>query len=193
MLPATDQRDASPGSFDWLTEELSAEAPLIKDEQLRTRVFEWLREVAKLPGGDMLDIVDQQLTEIRQKPDDDQGLGEFAMRRVEGDGEANFPDSCKGCEHYGTRCPVFVDPLEQQRRDQLQTEYADANTSEKRRAYRRYGETVGCHQITGALADYTETYQELRTEGLNLLEEVQQQKGFAVESEQPDTEAEGGP
>lgn len=166
MLSQTHQRDASPGNFDWLTEELSAEAPLIKDSALRTRVFEWLRQVAKLPGGDMLDIVDQQLTEIRQKPDDDEVLGEFAMRRVEGRrGEENFPDSCEVCDYYGTRCPVFVDPLKQDRREQLQAGYSDADTSGKRRAYRRYGGTVRCHQITGALAGYTEIYQEPERRG----------------------------
>lgn len=197
MQPTTNEQQHRPGSLTWLSAELSAEAPFIDDASLRQRVFDWLREVAELPGGDMLDVVDHHLTQLRQQPGDEPGLGEFAMRRVDGDGEANFPDSCAGCEHYGTRCPVFIDPLEQDRREQVQAEYADADAAAKRRAYRRYAETVGCHQITGVLAEHTETYQRLQREGLDLLEQIQDAKGFTSDSGESNRQAasptEGGP
>lgn len=178
METTPDQRQYRPDSLSWLSGELRDEVPFVDGPELKAQIFDWLRDVGELPGGDVLEIVDHHLTQVRQKPDDVQGLGEFAMRRVDGGGEENFPDGCKGCEHYGTRCPVFVDPLEQDRREQLQKEYADADTSAKRRAYRRYGETVGCHQITGALADHVESYQQLQERGLDLMEATDTAIGF---------------
>jgi|GEM_PF-680897 hypothetical protein len=179
MQHATDQRQYRPDSLAWLSGELRDEVQFVDDRDLKGRIYQWLRDVSELPGGDVLDIVDHHLTTVRQQTGEDaEGMGEFAMRRIGGDGTENFPTSCEGCEHYGTRCPVFVDPLESDRREQLQDEHADSDTSEKRRAYRRYAEAVGCHQITGALADHVEQYQELQQRGMSLLEESDTVLGF---------------
>jgi len=184
MQPNTDQRQYRPDSISWLSAELREEVQFVDDPDLKGRIYQWLRDVSELPGGDVLDIVDHHLSTVREKPDDEEGMGEFAMRRVDGDGTANFPDSCEGCPHYGTRCPVFVDPVERRRREQLQLEHTDADTSNKRRAYRRYAEEVGCHQITGALSDHVEQYQELQERGLDLLEESDVTIGFTGEADE---------
>jgi len=184
MQPTTDQRQYRPDSISWLSAELREEVQFVDDPGLKGRIYQWLRDVSELPGGDVLDIVDHHLSTVRKKPDDEAGMGEFAMRRVDGDSTGNFPDSCEGCPHYGTRCPVFVDPVERRRREQLQLEHADADTSDKRRAYRRYAEEVGCHQITSALSDHVEQYQELQERGLNLLEESDVTIGFTGETDE---------
>jgi len=56
------------------------------------------------------------------------------------------------------------------------------DTSEKRRAYRRYAEDVGCHQITAALSEHVEQYQALQERGLDLLEESDTAIGFTDET-----------
>ncbi len=182
MQSTTDQRQYRPDSIDWLSAELREEVQFVDDHDLKGRIYQWLRDIANLPGGDVLDIVDHQLTTVRQQNGETEGMGEYPMRRVDGDGAGNFPDSCAGCPHYGTRCPVFVDPTERLRREQLQDEYADADTSEKRRAYRRYAEEVQCHQITSALSDHVEQYQALQQRGMDLLEASDTTLGFTDEA-----------
>ena len=182
MQPTTDQRQYRPDSISWLSAELRDEVRFVDDAEVKSRIYQWLRDVADLPGGDVLDIVDHNLSDVREKPGEAEGMGEFAMRRLDGDGTENFPDSCQGCEHYGTRCPVFVDPVERRQREQLQAEHADSDTSEKRRAYRRYAEDVGCHQITAALSDHVDQYEQLQKRGLDLLEESDTTIGFTDET-----------
>jgi len=184
MQPTTDQRQYRPDSISWLSAELRDEVRFVDDPEVKGRIYQWLRDVADLPGGDVLDIVDHNLSDVREKPGDAEGMGEFAMRRLDGDGSENFPDSCQGCEHHGTRCPVFVDPVERRQREQLQAEHADSDTSEKRRAYRRYAEDVGCHQITQALSEHVDRYQELQERGLELLEESDTTIGFTDETDE---------
>lgn len=178
MRDEPDQRQYRPDSLSWLSAELREIVQFVDDPELKSEIYQWLRDVAQRPGGDVFEIVDHTLTDVRQREGETQGLGEFEMRRLDGDGEENFPDSCKGCEHYGTRCPVFIDPVERLRRKQLQTEHAESDTSEKRRAYRRYAEDIGCHQITSALADNVEQFEELQQRGLDLLEESDTSLGF---------------
>lgn len=184
MQSTPDQRQYRPDSISWLSAELRDEVQFVDDRDLKARIYQWLRDVSTLPGGDVLEVVDHNLSSVRKKEGDAEGMGEFAMRRLDGDGSENFPDACEGCDHYGTRCPVFVDPVERLRRKQLQTEHADSDTSEKRRAYRRYAEEVGCHQITKALTDYVEEYQTLQQRGLNLLEESDTTLGFTGEADE---------
>lgn len=160
------------GSIGWLQEELAAEVRFVDDPDLTKRIYDWLRDVHDLPGGDMVSIVDHHLTEARRIDDEDaEGMAEYPMRRLDGDGSDDFPDSCKGCDHYGTRCPVFIDPVERKRREELETEYAESDISQTQRAYRRYAESVGCHQIVSALRDHAEDYQDLWTTGMDLYEE----------------------
>ena len=184
MQRTPDQRQYRPDNLSWLSAELRDEVRFVDDRDLKGRIYEWLREVAQLPGGDVLDIVDHHLTTIRRIDDDSEKLSEYPMRRIEGDGEGDFPDSCAGCDHYGTRCPVFVDPVERRRREQLQADLEGADTSEKRRRYRRYGENVGCHQIAQALADHVEAYEELQIRGLDLIEESDVNIGFTGEADE---------
>lgn len=184
MQHAPDQRQYRPDSLAWLSGELREEVRFVDDAELRSEIYEWLREVAELPGGDVLEIVDHHLTTIRQRDDDSDGMGEFEMRRVDGAGEAEFPDSCEGCDHYGTRCPVFIDPVEREHREQLQDEHANADAAQKRRAYRRYAESVGCHQITTAIADHADDHESLQQRGLDLIEATDVEIGFTGEADE---------
>lgn len=171
------------GSIDWLQEELAIEVRFIDDRDLSERIHDWLEKTNELPANDIIGIVDEHLSNVRQDPDGD-GLAEFAMRRLDGDGRENFPDSCKGCDHYGTRCPVFVDPVEKRRRQMLEAEHNDSDMATTRRAARRYGESVGCHQITGAISQHFEQYQHLRKEGLQLYRESDVTIGHTDEADE---------
>ncbi|WP_324662414.1 hypothetical protein [Haloarcula sediminis] len=166
------------GSIAYLKNELGTEVRYVDDADLRQRIFDWLRRAEDLPGGDVMSIVDAHLTEIRQKDGDNKGMGEFPMRRVDGDGREDFPDSCKGCDHYGSRCPVFIDPVEREKRRIIEAEHADSDMAATKRAYRRYAEVVGCHQITEALSDRIEEHTEVKENGLDLLEETHVQLGY---------------
>lgn len=175
------------GTIAWLTEELAAEVRFVDDSDLTDRIYEWLRDAHELPGGDMVSIVDHHLTELRRMDGDDEeasGMAEYPMRRLDDDGSNDFPDACKGCEHYGTRCPVFVDPVEKKRREQLEREHADRTMSQTKRAYRRYAESIGCHQITQALADRADEYEELWQRGMDLYEESDIEIGHTDESDE---------
>ena len=185
------QRQHRPDSLEWLSEELREEVRFVDDPDLKARIYDWLREMSDLPAGGVFDVVDNELTKVRQA-DDAEGMGEFAMRRLEGDGEGDFPDSCQGCEHYKTRCPVFCDPVERRRREQLQDRLSEAPSSEKRRSYRRFAEEIGCHQITRILSDNLDTYDDLRRRGLSLIEQTDVDIGYtdaADEAAQLEAEA----
>ncbi|QLD84802.1 hypothetical protein HWV23_03425 [Natronomonas halophila] len=187
MNPQTQHQQPSRfGSITWLQEELAAEVRFVDDPDLTKRIYQWLRDAHDLPGGDMVSIVDHHLTQLRRidSDDEDAGMAEYPMRRVDGDGTGDFPDSCKGCEHYRTRCPVFIDPVERRRREALESEYADADMSQTKRAYRRYAESIGCHQITQALADRAEEYNALWERGMDLYEESDVEIGHTDESDE---------
>lgn len=175
------ERQHRPDSLAWLSEELREEVRFVDEPDLKSRIYQWLEDVSKLPDGDAMDVVDHHLSEVRRKDGETEGMGEFAMRRLDGDGAEDFPDSCKGCEHYGSRCPVFVDPVERFRRDQLQEDHADSTPSQMRRAYRRYAEEIGCHQITQALSDAVEDHAELQRRGLALYQEADVDLGYVDE------------
>lgn len=184
MQRHSDQRQYRPDSLDWLSEELREEVRFSDDADLKADIYDWLQAVTELPSGDVLDVVDQHLTKARHIEGETEGLGEYPMRRLDGDGTENFPDSCSGCPHYGTRCPVFVDPVERSQREQLQDKFADASTSAKRRAYRQYAEDVGCHQITGALKDHVEQFTDLQQRGIDLYRRADSTVGFTDEAEE---------
>jgi hypothetical protein len=185
MTSQTQQQPPRFGSIAWLQEELAAEVRFVDDPSLTRRIYQWLRDARELPGGDMVSIVDHHLTQLRRIDDDGEtGMAEYPMRRLDGDGNGDFPDACKGCEHYGTRCPVFIDPVERQRREELEREYADATMAQTKRAYRRYAESIGCHQITQALADRAEEYDDLWNRGMDLYEESDVEIGHTDESDE---------
>lgn len=185
MTSQTQQQPPRFGSIHWLQEELAAEVRFVDDPDLTKRIYQWLRDARDLPGGDMVSIVDHHLTTLRRIDDDGAaGMAEYPMRRTDADGSDDFPDACKGCDHYGTRCPVFVDPVERQRREEIEREYADADMSQTKRAYRRFAESIGCHQITQALADRAEEYDDLWNEGMDLYEESDVEIGHTDESDE---------
>lgn len=180
------QRQHRRDSIKWLSEELRDAVFYVEDPELKQRVVAWLKRASRLPVGDMMDLIENHLTRLRRIRSDesDNGYDEYAMRRLEDDGEDDFPDSCKGCEHYGTRCPIFVDPVERHRRTRLQDEYANKSATEMRQAYRRYAEANGCHQIPAALTDWEDDYQELITEGWELYEAIDVDVGFTDEADE---------
>lgn len=166
------QQQHRPDTINWLTEELRLRVSYVEDPELKARVLNWLQTASKAPSGSVMDHVETKLSQAR-RDDSGEHPTQFEMRRVDGDGAANFPDSCEGCPHYGVRCPVFVDPDEQDRRERLQDEFAEAPPDRVEQAYRRYGEQNDCHQILTALTDWSEGFEEIVVDGLELYKEVE--------------------
>jgi len=161
-----------PDTINWLTEELSLRVSYIEDPDRQARVIKWLKKASKAPSGSVMEHVETALSQARRDDSGDHPT-QFEMRRVDGEGATNFPDSCEGCPHYGVRCPVFIDPDEQARRQRLQDELAEAPPNRVQQSYRRYGEQNDCHQILTALTDWSEGFEEIVVEGLDLYAEVE--------------------
>jgi len=161
-----------PDTINWLTEELSLRVSYIEDPERQARVIKWLKKASKAPSGSVMEHVETALSQARRDDSGDHPT-QFEMRRVDGEGATNFPDSCEGCPHYGVRCPVFIDPDEQARRQRLQDELAEAPPNRVQQSYRRYGEQNDCHQILTALTDWSEGFEGIVVEGLDLYAEVE--------------------
>lgn len=180
-MPETTQRQHRQGSIEWLSEELRDAVFYVDDPDLKQRMVDWLKRASQIPEGDMMDLVENRLTRIRQVSDEDDDFDEFPMRRLEEDGDGDFPDSCKGCDHYGSRCPIFVDPVERRRRKKIQQSADGKSASEIRQDYRRYAEANGCHQIPAAITEWEDDHQELVKEGWELYESINADIGYTDE------------
>lgn len=149
-----------------LSADLRDVVSVVDDPDLRAQIFDWLQRSTRLPDGDVAERVENHLSELRGRDD---AVARYAMRRTDGDGSENFPDSCEGCPHYGVRCPVFVDPTEVERRNRIPDRHDDEPSI--RQAYRQFATHNGCHQISEALDAWHRDYRDLVEEGLSLYED----------------------
>lgn len=180
-MPESTQRQHRQGSIEWLSEELRDAVFYVDDPELKQQMINWLKRASQVPEGDMMDLVETRLTRIRQVTGEEDDHDEYPMRRLEEDGEGDFPDSCKGCDHYGSRCPIFVDPVERRRRKQIQKGADGKTPSEIRQDYRRYAEANGCHQIPAAITEWEDDHQQLVKEGWELYESFDADIGYTDE------------
>ncbi len=182
------QQQHRPDTISWLSEELRIRVTYISDFGLQQEVVSWLRDAATAPSRDVMDHVETHLSAVRLNDDDDDHPSQHPMRRLEADGEADFPNACHGCPHFGTRCPVFIDPDERRRRHQLQDELANASTSRVQQAYRRYAEQNDCHQITAALTEWSDGHEQTLIDGLDLYDRVLQETDVGQIDEQAEAQ-----
>ena len=152
--------------IEWLYSHFQTSLNYIRDDETKAEVNDWLSRVDQLPATNVLDHIERHLSDVR-KIDDDKP-GQYAMYREAQDGEAEFPESCADCEHYGVACPIFTGLTERDRRERLQRSLEDASETRIKTEYRRLAEDTGCHQITDAIANYEDRYKTLLCEGREL-------------------------
>lgn len=176
-----EERDGRVDSLHRLRSKLHIREPYIENEELRRAIMTWLQEVDKFSSGDLLDHIESHLSSIRRREvetdEEHTRVEQYPMRRPHDSGmtdrERHFPDSCKGCPHYGTRCPVFTDPTVQRQRERLQNELRDAGHTQTLQEYDRFAEDHQCHQIVAAIQEFEEIG-ELLDVGWELYMEVEQ-------------------
>ncbi|MWG36231.1 hypothetical protein [Halomarina oriensis] len=157
----------------------------VSDANLKREAMAWLETVDSLQSSDRLAHIERELADLRLKDGDE--VGEYDMRRPtkagRDDGESFFPDACQGCPHYGTRCPVFIDPDEREARKRLQDTLRerDAEPVEVQQRYERFAAANNCHQIRQFVNDGPD-YSELATTGWELYRRINADVTSAVAS-----------
>lgn len=169
-------------SLDYVRQELLEYRPDIVDAELRSQVTEFLMESADLPPATAREHIAQELHDIRS---------EHAMRRETGmtDPEQAFPDRCRGCPHYGVRCPVLTETRAIDRRKRIFRE--TDSPIELRRRLREYAIDYDCGVIKDAIDDLVEDHQPLLVEGHTLLMLVEETLFFGDSSEETERKLAG--
>ncbi|WP_255149786.1 hypothetical protein [Halorarius halobius] len=136
----------------------------VEDDDLRSRITDWIDESHELTEADTAErYVEQRLNEL---------LEEYPMYHstAQKRGEDAFPDECKECRHYGSSCPVLLDLVEtdwrERRLEEAETE------QEARRIYQQQARDVGCTRIPAYLNEYENEHEDFMREGQALVSEV---------------------
>lgn len=149
--------------IDRIYEHLDDVVALIPDADLQDRVLDWMDRADEAPAGSLLTAVESKLAEFET---------EYEMYAVEMDGEANFPDECSDCEHYGIECPVLTRPREKTERKRLRDELEGASEDKTKRELRRFAGRNKCIVIINQIDDWEEDFEGLLEEGRNLRRET---------------------
>lgn len=161
-------------NLDYVRQELIEYRPDIVDADLRTRVTRFLAESTDLPPASAREYISKELHDIRETN---------AMRRRTGvtDPEDEFPDRCKGCEHYGVRCPVLTKTSEIDRRKRIFRE--TDGPQELRRKLRDYAIDNDCHVIKDSIDAIVDEHEPIAAEGQLLLMLVEERLHFGETDE----------
>lgn len=165
--PRQQTRSRRSQGLDWVHDRLTNSLDYIPDDELQLEVNDWLSEVEQLPETDVLDYIEAQLSQLRQRDGDDE-VGQFDMYRSGDDGEKEFPKSCQNCPHYPIACPVFTRNVERDRRERMQADLADADPTQVKNEYRQFAEDNDCFQIPRIIKEYDNQQAELLVEGRDL-------------------------
>lgn len=159
----------------YVRQELLEYRPDITDSDLRRWVTRFLADSTDLPPASAQEHISQVLHEIRESN---------AMFRETGmkNPEDAFPDKCRGCEHYGSRCPVLAENRGIKHRKRIFKETNDP--SELRRRLREYAIEHGCHVIKDAIDELVEDHEPMLAEGQLLLMLVEEKLYFGDSDEE---------
>lgn len=162
-------------SLSYIRQEILEYRPDIVDDDLRAWVTRFLTDSTDLPPSSAREHLSQTLHEINES---------HAMYREPGmtNAEDAFPDSCKGCEHYGTRCPVLTENRTIKHRKRIFRETSDP--TELRRRLREYAIDHGCHVIKHAIDELTEEHEPMLAEGQTLLMLVEETLHYGDEHDE---------
>jgi len=192
-------------SVRWLSDQLRDYLLYIEETKLRRAIRDWLRRTDDLPSGDLKDHIEDRIAQIPQRARPEESAvpaSRYAMRRKEGRGDTEFPDACRGCPHYGTSCPVFTNPTEEDHRQMIQRDAEDEPVATVKRRYRQYANHNECHRIEGIIRDYEDQYADHVDEGWQLFSQADERLdiGRTTESaevaetmEQMGLDTDGGP
>lgn len=163
--PETEARD----SIEIIKKELVRYHGDIIDDGLRHRVQQWLLEANEVPGGNLESYVTGRLSELRS---------ENAMyhQRQHDDGTEAFPEACKECPHYGSRCPVLTDNTQINRRKRL-IRNADS-PDDLRHELREYAIDNECVVLLDVLERLSDHHEPLLRRGIMLLAAVEESMVF---------------
>lgn len=161
-------------NLEYIRQELIEYRPDITDSELRAKVTRFLADATDLPPASAREYIASELHEIRSHN---------PMYRETGmtDPTEAFPDSCKGCDHYGVRCPVLTQTAEIDRRERIFRETDDPK--ELRRKLREYAIDNDCHVIKNALDEIEQDHEPLVAEGMVLLMLVEETLHFGDHDE----------
>lgn len=134
----------------------------VADAELQDEILDWMEEADDVPASTLLDHVEGVLA----------GFVEYPMYRKNGDGSDDFPENCKGCDHYREACPLFTQRRKQYQRERLQDELVGASEDEVKQKLRQLAGRVGCHVITEEIETWGTEFSELLTEGQRLRRET---------------------
>lgn len=132
---------------------------LMENPELQDEILDWQDEVDSLPATNLLDNIESVLTEMETNNE---------MRRVDLDGASDFPEQCRGCDHYGVACPLFHDRATKIERERLQDELVGATGQEVRQRYRKLAGRVGCHVIVELIEEWEAEFSGLLEQGRDL-------------------------
>lgn len=132
----------------YVRRELMEYRPDIVDDELRAEVSSILVELNRLTAASTEDHIMNVLASIKVN---------HPMYRTEKhqDGTTAFPDKCRGCEHYGVRCPVIKDRGQRRRRERIMSD--SSSEDELRRRLRDYAIDNDCRVIIESLEEVGET------------------------------------
>jgi len=166
----TDTESKRSQGLDRLYDQLSKVVDYVRDPELQRDINDWLKQVEQLPEADALDYIERRLSELRQRDggEDDHAVGQYDMYRSGDDGEAEFPEDCEGCDHYGVACPIFTWNVERDRRERLKRDLEDASPTRIKTEYRQLAQDNGCHVLPQFIAEYDDQYADLLREGRDL-------------------------
>lgn len=153
-------------NLSYVRQELIEYRPDIVDDTLRERITEWLAAGTDRTPASAQEHLSQTLHSIR---DDNAMYRETGMTNA----EDAFPDRCRGCPHYGTRCPVLTKTSAIKHRERIFQETDDP--AERRRKLREYAIEHNCHVIKEAIDELAEDHEPLLAEGQLLLMLVEEE------------------
>lgn len=138
--------------------------PDVTDADLRELVSLWLILESSVEATSSAEYVSRELGELKR---------DYPMRRtvdVQSGADA-FPNRCKGCDFYGTACPMTTSHEAQQRMEFIE---AQAETPEEYRSKMRdLAREKGCHVVLNALDHTSNRHGPLVSAGQHLLMEVE--------------------
>jgi hypothetical protein len=158
-------------------QELTELRPDILDDELRGEVTSVLVELNQLTSASTEDHIMNVLASLKVN---------HPMYRTEKhqDGTTAFPDKCRGCEHYGVRCPVIKDRGQRRRRERIMSE--SGSEDELRRRLRDYAIDNDCRVIIESLEEVGETMTPLLRRASLLLMAVEERVLFTDAEEHAD-------
>lgn len=161
-------------SLAYVRQELMEYRPDLTDADLRSRVTKFLMAPGDLPPASAKEHISQELHDIKE---DNAMYREIGMTNPEN----AFPDRCKGCSHYGERCPVLTETRAIKHRKRIFEQTNDP--TELRRRLREYAIDHNCHVIKDAIDDLVEEHEPLLVEGQLLLMLVEEELHFGDTNE----------